>query len=732
MPISDQSYSSKKVSCLRQCVRRALSGFLVIIAVILTECASPTMAISATSAASFVQQAASAAHGNPSSSTVTFPANTLASDVLLVAFDYTNGATPSAVTDSQGNSFTLVRTPLTTPGGAVGSVYYAKNIKGGADTVTVTLSATSSYLEVYLCEYSGINPTSPIDTQAGATGTAGTVSSGNATTTTAGDIIYGFCVADWACTAGSGFTARSTLDSNLVEDMTAGNPGQYAATGAATNGWSMLMVALRPAGTAVPPPTISSPTTATGTVGTPFSYQITATNAPTSFNATGLPQGLSVNSTTGLISGTPASAATSTVTLSATNASGTGTATLTIAISASTPPSFVQQAAGAAHGSPNSLAVSFPANTLAGDVLLVAFDYTNGATPSAITDSQGNSFTSVRTPLTTPGGAVGSVYYAKNIKGGADTVTVTLSATSSYLEVYFSEYSGINPTSPIDTQAGATGNAGTVSSGAATTTTTGDIIYGFCVADWACTAGSGFTARSTLNSNLVEDMTAGSPGQYAATGTATNGWSMLMVALKPNSAAPAGSQQSPSAAVSLSTTSLTFGSIAVGLTSTLQTLTVTNTGSVTLSIGGISLTGANPTDFSEVTTCGTSLAIGNSCTVVVLFTPLISGNLSASLSVADNAPGSPQSVSLSGAGGHDVVLTWTASSTPGVPGYYVYRGTASGKQSTTPLNSTPIAGTFYADSNVTAGQAYYYVLTAVGSNGTTLSAQSSEVSATVP
>src|SRR5207245_909953 len=69
-------------------------------------------------------------------------------------------------------------------------------------------------------------------------------------------------------------------------------------------------------------------------VGSPFSYQITATNSPTSFNASGLPTGLSVNAGTGLISGTPTTAGTSSVTLSAANAGGTGTATLNLTINA--------------------------------------------------------------------------------------------------------------------------------------------------------------------------------------------------------------------------------------------------------------------------------------------------------------------------------------------------------------------------------------------------------------
>lgn len=80
-------------------------------------------------------------------------------------------------------------------------------------------------------------------------------------------------------------------------------------------------------------PVINSPLTASGTVGTPFSYAITATNAPISYGATGLPSGLTVNSATGAITGTPTAAGTFNVTLSATNASGTGTATLVLTIS---------------------------------------------------------------------------------------------------------------------------------------------------------------------------------------------------------------------------------------------------------------------------------------------------------------------------------------------------------------------------------------------------------------
>jgi hypothetical protein len=67
-------------------------------------------------------------------------------------------------------------------------------------------------------------------------------------------------------------------------------------------------------------------------------YLITATNSPTSYSASGLPAGLSVNTSTGVISGTPTGSGTTNVTISATNAYGTGSATLQITVSLSGAP----------------------------------------------------------------------------------------------------------------------------------------------------------------------------------------------------------------------------------------------------------------------------------------------------------------------------------------------------------------------------------------------------------
>ena len=186
------------------------------------------------------------------------------------------------------------------------------------------------------------------------------------------------------------------------------------------------------------------------------------------------------------------------------------------------------------------------------------------------------------------------------------------------------------------------------------------------------------------------------------------------------------------ATASIAPSSLMFGNEPADTSSAPQIVTLSNPGGAALSITSITINGADPTDFSENNTCGSSVAAGGTCTIAISFTPLASGSRGASLTITDNAGGSPQSITLSGAGTHDVILTWNASPMSGVSGYDVYRGTTPGGESATPLNSSPVPGTTFADTNVQAGQRYYYVVKAISSNGITHSPESNEAAATVP
>jgi hypothetical protein len=100
----------------------------------------------------------------------------------------------------------------------------------------------------------------------------------------------------------------------------------------------------------------------------------------------------------------------------------------------------------------------------------------------------------------------------------------------------------------------------------------------------------------------------------------------------------------------LAPTSLTFATQLVGTTSSAQSVTLTNYGKATLSISSITIKGADPGDFAQTNTCGSSLASGASCTINVTFKPTLRGSRTARLSVSDNAPGSPQTASLTGTG----------------------------------------------------------------------------------
>jgi uncharacterized repeat protein (TIGR03803 family) len=115
-------------------------------------------------------------------------------------------------------------------------------------------------------------------------------------------------------------TAVGTTSVNLVVSNSAG-----------TSSIAKLVI------TILPPPEITSILSAFGSTAGAFACQITATGPASSFNATGLPSGLSINPASGVISGTPTATGTFPISLSATNAAGTDTQTLTLVISTTAP-----------------------------------------------------------------------------------------------------------------------------------------------------------------------------------------------------------------------------------------------------------------------------------------------------------------------------------------------------------------------------------------------------------
>ncbi|MDQ2811302.1 MAG: choice-of-anchor D domain-containing protein [Actinomycetota bacterium] len=100
----------------------------------------------------------------------------------------------------------------------------------------------------------------------------------------------------------------------------------------------------------------------------------------------------------------------------------------------------------------------------------------------------------------------------------------------------------------------------------------------------------------------------------------------------------------PNSGVTVAPSALNFGSVAVGSTSSAQSVTVSNPTSSAASVSSISASG----DFAQTSTCGSSIAAGGSCTVSVKFTPAATGSRTGSLTV--NAGGTTNTVALSGTG----------------------------------------------------------------------------------
>ncbi len=122
-----------------------------------------------------------------------------------------------------------------------------------------------------------------------------------------------------------------------------------------------------------------------------------------------------------------------------------------------------------------------------------------------------------------------------------------------------------------------------------------------------------------------------------------------------------GTSSTPQPQVSLSASNLSFGSQTQGTSGTPQGITLTNTGNTTLQFSGVTLTGSYPKDWTQTNTCTAPLGVQGTCTISVTFSPSDNGILSAILSIADDAPGSPQAVNLYGNAPPAVLLDASAS-----------------------------------------------------------------------
>ena len=508
----------------------------------------------------------------------------------------------------------------------------------GAVTVAVTVNAQTGSLSngftyIVAPTVTSVSPNS--GTTAG--GTAVTITGTNFAT--GATVTFGAAAAtNVVVSSSTTITATSPAGSAGAVTVTVTNPG--ALSGSLASGYTYVV-----------PPTVTSVSPNSGTTAGGTAVTITganfATGATVTFGGTAATGVTVVNSTT-ITAATPAHAAGAvTVAVTVNGQSGslasgfTYTGTVTIG--------FAQVAAATPQSPTATVSVSYPGAQTGGNLNVVVVGWNDStSTVQSVKDSAGNSYSLAIGP-TSGTGVRQSIYYAANIVGGANTVTVTFNQAAAYPDIRILEYRGVTT---LDATAGASGTATAASSGAATTTVANELIFGAnTVATGNKSAGTGFTSRiiTTPDSDLAEDKIVTTTGSNSATATlvSTGPWVMQMVTFSSVSGpVPTVTSVSPSSGT-------TAGGTAV---------TVTGTNFVTgatVTFGSAAATGVTVVNATTITATAPAGAAG-AVTVTVNNPGGQSGSLASAFTYV--APPTVTSVSPNSgttAGGTAVTITGT-------------------------------------------------------------------------
>jgi len=538
-------------------------------------------------------------------------ANTAGNWIAVCIRAGTSSSQGFTVTDSNSNTYRqATQIGFAAAGAGVTlAIYYAENIKGGANTITVS-DTVSGPLRFAILEYSGVATANSLDVTAVAQGTSTSPNSGNMSTTASGDLLLGAIVTTNAAvfTAGSGYTIEESVPAEpntklITEDQVQAAAGAASASAslAASDNWGAALAAFKAAsggGGTASSITATGGTSQSATVNTAFATPLQATVKDAGNNPV---SGVTVTFTA------PASGASGTfaggVNTAKTNTQGVATAgTFTANSTAGGPYNVTASVAGVATsanfsltnlaatsggialvqhtskdaGVTTSTSLAFVSANTAGNWIAVCIRAGNSsAQVFTVADSNGNTYRQAVQFGQTANPITLAIYYAENIKGGANTITVS-DTVSGPLRFAILEYSGIATANSLDVTAAAQGTSASPSSGNATTTGNGDLLLGAiftAVNPGTFTAGSSYIIEESVpgepNTKLiVEDLilrTAGSASASASLEVADN-WGAALAAFKSASGAAA----PISLSVSPTTASVPTGYGTQAFTATLQ------------------------------------------------------------------------------------------------------------------------------------------------------------------
>src|SRR5713101_249583 len=238
----------------RASLRPLLCSLAALFSTLSFSCAAQATITRVQEAENLVAGCAAGASCNPGA----FGVNVTAGNLIIACAYFATNRTVSSVTDTLTNTYVLgTQQQETVANGFRTQCATAKNIAGGADTVTFNFSASSAFSGVAASEYSGADTASPVDVATQAAGSASTMDSGSVTTNFANELIFGFGVPDGSgsqvTAGGTGFTVRAPALPNgggIVEDKNvtvAGANNATATCNASCTGWTMHVIGIKDA-----------------------------------------------------------------------------------------------------------------------------------------------------------------------------------------------------------------------------------------------------------------------------------------------------------------------------------------------------------------------------------------------------------------------------------------------------------------------------------------------------
>ena len=481
-----------------------------------------------------------------------FNTSTGSGNLILAFVRMSTTSQTVSVTDSAGNNYVDAVSQVQNSDGHQIHLFYARNIKGGLNSVNATFSSTNNHPFLAIYEYSGLHKLNPLDRTTSAQGDGSTTAATPATavTVSANEVVFSGAGLPnaWSGTAsaGAGYTIQQQDTGSsraATEVQTVIIAGSYSGMFAlsTTASWSAVVATFA---VQTPPgaPAITTAALPNGTIGSTYSATLGLTGGTSPFTwsiASGsLPAGLTLDSASGTIAGVPLSTGSNSFTVQVADAGGlTAGAPLSITINGLASIAKVQSKSTQG-SSVSSLGTSFASANTIGNLIVVYLRMSSSNQTVTVRDTLGNTYTRAAAQVQNSDGHQSYIFYTRNGVTGNNTVTAAFSGVNGHPWIALYEFSGV---STLDKTASAQGNGAAPLTSAVNTTAASELIFSGAglpnVWGGSITAGAGLSLdqQNTATSRAVtEYRIVNSGGTYSGGFTLSTSadWSTVLAAFK--------------------------------------------------------------------------------------------------------------------------------------------------------------------------------------------------------